>query len=292
MPATWTATSLIALTFGGFSAYDVAERPEAAPARAKETRAQPAHVTPRLVLGAGPLIPGQVAELGIHLNIEPGWHVYWDGQNDTGLPISAKFRLPAGFEAGPIRWPAPHRHLAAGGILDHIYEEHVTLIVPVRVPADANFGPATLGVDLDWLVCKRVCLPEDGQVDLVVMIGRAGDKPGPTSEAKLLDEARARLPKPLPEGSSAPSAAWKGDRLILTGRAGGRVEFYPGPSCSRVADLVESGVSEAGRLELGFESRPPLRAEGVLAVWPAGGGRAEYFAIDLAQPGAAAPEAK
>jgi len=282
MNSTWCkATVLIALIASSSVAYGStgSRAPRSAPAG--EPR-----VVARLVAAASPLIPGEVTDLGVHLDIEPGWHVYWDGINDTGMPVTFSVHFPEGYGALPTLWPAPRRHIAKGGILDHIYEDEVTLIVPVRVPSGAQPGSSiTLAMDLEWLVCKNVCLPESGHVEITLPVGRADSSSARTPEAPLFAKTRARLPRPLPADQSRAGAAWQEGALVLTGRPGGRVEFYPGPACKPVLDLIQAGASDDGRLVLQFdEDGPPARAEGIFAVWPAGGGEAEYYRIDLANP--------
>ena len=48
--------------------------------------------------------------------MQPGWHVYWNGRNDTGTPVRITLTVPEGFAAGDVLWPAPVRHVAAGEI--------------------------------------------------------------------------------------------------------------------------------------------------------------------------------
>ena len=54
--------------------------------------------------------PGTSFDLGVLLEMEEGWHVYWRNNGDSGGPTRVEWMLPAGFEAGPLRWPAPHKY--------------------------------------------------------------------------------------------------------------------------------------------------------------------------------------
>ncbi|MCC6679020.1 MAG: hypothetical protein IT436_17985 [Phycisphaerales bacterium] len=285
MHSTWSkATVLIALTALSIAAYGASNRTltTAGVQQPAERR-----VVARLVTAKTPLVPGEIAEIGIHLTIQPGWHIYWDGQNDTGLPVMYEARFPEGFEPQPILWPAPMRHVGKGDILDHIYEDQVTLIVPVRVPRSAAAGTEiTLEMDLSWLVCKNVCLPEESSVKVRLPVGATGADQARTAESMLIDRTRALLPRPMPKDRSVAAADWQGSTLILTGHPGQRIEFYPGPASARVADLVRTGASTTGRLELRFEGPAPARAQGVLAVWPDADGPAQYYQVELNPPAA------
>lgn len=285
MHSAWFSTTvLIFLTTSFINAYGGGDL--ASPAEAL----QPAQkrVSARLVTGQTPLIAGTIAEIGIHLTIQSGWHIYWDGQNDTGLPVTYTARFPEGFEPLPILWPAPDRHAGEGEILDHIYENQVTLIVPVRIPASAAGSTATLAMDLSWLVCKNVCLPEEAAVELKLPVAAAGASQAPTAEAALIAKTHARLPRPMPTDPSVASVRWDGGTLTLTGRAGQRIEFYPGAGSAPVKDLIKSGAGRDGRLTLRFESPPP-RIVGVLAVWPGGDAAPEFYQVDTSGPAGAGP---
>lgn len=231
----------------------------------------------RLIAAQTPLIAGQTAELGIDLAITPGWHVYWNGQNDTGLPVTFTPHFPQGVEPGSILWPGPMRHVGKGDILDHIYEDHVTLIVPVKIADDVPAGPVTLTMDLSWLVCKNVCLPEEATVELTIPVAAADGTTQPTPEASLFERTRARLPRPIPADGSIITTSWRDRTLHVTSTAGGRIEFYPGPESSGIHDLINTGVSDVGRLALQFTDDDAPRARGVVALWPAAGGDPVYY---------------
>jgi hypothetical protein len=46
-------------------------------------------------------VPGRILTLGWRFRIDEGWHLYWHGLSDTGVPPSFALTLPAGWEAGP-----------------------------------------------------------------------------------------------------------------------------------------------------------------------------------------------
>src|SRR3954454_15323756 len=71
------------------------------------------HVTAELVAEQQALVPGQTTTVALRLAIEPGWHTYWRNPGESGLPTTLEWRLPPGYAAGSIAWPAP-RALPAG----------------------------------------------------------------------------------------------------------------------------------------------------------------------------------
>jgi DsbC/DsbD-like thiol-disulfide interchange protein len=153
-------------------------------------------VKPRLIAEPSGLEPGKTTWIGVHFEIQPEWHIYWNGLNDTGFEPRVKWSLPEGLTAGEMLWPAPKRKVAAGFILDHIYEDEVTLLVPIAVSEDfAAKGPLELKAKLEWLVCQEACIPEEAEVKLSLPVGPG--KPANPDDAKLMETSRARLPKPV-----------------------------------------------------------------------------------------------
>ena len=139
------------------------------------------------------LTPGDTLILGVSFTIEKDWHLYGNAANDTGYPIHVTPKLPPGYVALDLLWPAPKRHISPGDILDHVYEERVTLLLPVVVPADARIGDRVeLKAHLDWLVCRDLCLPESADVAVRLPV-RAIAAPN-MAAAPLFAETRARLP--------------------------------------------------------------------------------------------------
>ena len=70
----------------------------------------PGHAFTRLIAETTMLSPGETCTLGVAFDIEPGWHLFWNGTNDTGYPISVSLDLPPRLPRGraPVaRSPAP-----------------------------------------------------------------------------------------------------------------------------------------------------------------------------------------
>src|SRR5689334_12521666 len=53
--------------------------------------------------------PGATFNVGVLLEIAPGWHVYWTNPGDSGLATEVKFQFPEGFKVGDLRYPTPSR---------------------------------------------------------------------------------------------------------------------------------------------------------------------------------------
>ena len=53
------------------------------------------------------IAPGERFTVVLRETMREGWHTYWINPGDSGEPTSLTWRLPAGFHAGEIQWPAP-----------------------------------------------------------------------------------------------------------------------------------------------------------------------------------------
>ena len=153
-------------------------------------------VTAELVAESRTIVPGQTLQLGVHLEMKPGWHTYWQNGGDAGLPTTIQWDLPEGFVAGPIEWPVPHRYVESGDIVTYGYADEVTLLVAMNVPADVEVGEAiTLKAQVEWLQCKSLCVPGEATVSLRLPVARHSELD--PAAAPLFAAAREHLPRPV-----------------------------------------------------------------------------------------------
>jgi thiol:disulfide interchange protein/DsbC/DsbD-like thiol-disulfide interchange protein len=114
---------------------------------------------------------GKPVWVGLQLAHQPGWHTYWKNSGDSGLPTQLQWTLPQGVTAGDIAWPVPKK-IPVGSLANYGYDGTVLLPVPLTIAPD--FKPSLLGRSLEvklhanWLVCKKECIPEEGDFTLDV----------------------------------------------------------------------------------------------------------------------------
>ncbi|RYF18814.1 MAG: protein-disulfide reductase [Comamonadaceae bacterium] len=139
--------------------------------------------------------PGKPLWVGLQITHQPEWHTYWKNSGDSGLPTELTWTLPAGLVAGDIAWPVPKK-IPIGNLANYGYEDTVLLPVPLTVTQD--FKPSPLSGDLEirlranWLVCKKECIPEQGEFRLKLPVR------GTTAlHAQAFEGAFARQPKPV-----------------------------------------------------------------------------------------------
>jgi thiol:disulfide interchange protein DsbD len=222
----------------------------------------------RLVAERSHLVPGEEAWIGVSFELRPKWHLYWNGRNETGGPPEVKLQLPEGFTAGEILWPAPHRLVQPGDILDHVYEDRVTLMVPVRVPAEARAGStARITAELSWMVCKDVCMLGEASDDISLPIGTRAQA-RPSADARLFEEARSRIPKAPPKENSPFTLEWKDGAAVITAPGAQKVSFYPGPEAGGFESFLRDGEAKGERLVIKINPflDGPVRLAGVLEI--------------------------
>ena len=146
------------------------------------------------------VVQGKPLWVGLQLRHQPDWHTYWKNPGDSGLATVLDWTLPAGVSAGEIGWPVPHL-LRIGNLANYGYEGTLLLSVPLTIGPD--FKPSALGGDLEvklkasWLVCRKECIPEDGEFALRLPLRSATALNGAQFEA-----AFAAQPRPVLSGTA------------------------------------------------------------------------------------------
>lgn len=244
---------------------------------------QDAPVAARLLWPAEALVRGRQNMLGVRFVLAEGWHLYWPGQNDSGLPVSLEPEVPAGLQVGAPLWPAPERHVAPGDVLDHVVHDTLLLLLPVHVPADAPLGDATLRLRVDWVVCREACLMDGADLQLTLPVVDEDDRPAArAADAERIAAARAALPGPPP---SDLTLARDGEHIVLRVPRAKSLQFFPAEDGLPLADILATCVASGDTLRLrpDLRRRGPSRLRGVLAI-TAGDGPILTVHIDRAVP--------
>jgi thiol:disulfide interchange protein/DsbC/DsbD-like thiol-disulfide interchange protein len=258
--------------------------------------ARTGHVAAELVAEQTALVPGATTTVALRLAIDSGWHTYWRNPGESGLPTTLAWRLPSGYAAGDIVWPAP-RALPAGPLVNFGYQGDVLHLVSIAVPADAKPGSeATLGARADWLVCRETCIPEGADLTLTLPVAARAD-----ADSRWQGEfaaARDAVPRPLPDGWRAnATASGSMIRLELVPAVAsdpGRVRFFAERE-ARIEPSAPQAMTRAdGRIELALPVAHDLapgfaRLQGVVTAergFAAGGNAIRAIALDVPLAGA------
>ncbi len=223
------------------------------------------HATPRLVAERPVAMPGETIWLAIDFTIDEGWHTYWPGINDTGFALDTTIETSRNVEVGEPVWAAPHRTISPGDILDHTFDEHMTVLLPLTVLPEARLGDQiTLKINGRWLVCQSACVLESADLAITIPVSDALSKPSREVVA-LFERARERIPEPVTDETPA-EIKLSGNTLRITSNIARSLAFYPWDDSREPRDLLTQGASETGTLVIEFrESDKPVR--GILEVW-------------------------
>ncbi|MDP3136900.1 MAG: protein-disulfide reductase DsbD family protein [Burkholderiaceae bacterium] len=182
------------------------------------------------------ILPGATLWLGLQLTHKPEWHTYWKNSGDSGLPTQLEWHLPPGVSAGEIVWPVPKK-IPIGNLANYGYEN--TVLLPVPLTISSEFRPAALQDSLEvrlkasWLVCRKECIPEDGEFALRIPL-----KGSTAIDGAAFDAALAAAPRAL-EGTARIAIA--GDRLQVSVNGlptlwqGRQLAFFP-----ETAEVIET----------------------------------------------------
>ncbi len=155
------------LTMASVLATPRAHAIESAPLVSKRT-------TVTLVSDVESVAPGKPFRVALRIRLADGWHTYWKNPGDAGASPEIDLTLPPGATAGPIAWATPRR-LQEGPLMTYAYTGEV-LFPRVITPA-AGDGPFRVVAKATWLVCKDICIPEEGEFTLDLPAGTATPSP-------------------------------------------------------------------------------------------------------------------
>ena len=171
------------------------------------------------------LAPGKPMWLGLKLTHQPQWHTYWKNPGDSGLPTELQWTLPPGAQAGAIAWPVP-RKFPLGNLANYGYEGTVLLPVPLQLAPGFDAAQLNVRLKASWLVCRRECIPQEGE--FAVQWPTRGSL---AAHAPAFEAALAAQPRALPAQDSRITVEGQSLKLELAGlpaaAQGQRLEFFP-----------------------------------------------------------------
>ncbi|MFM8654923.1 MAG: protein-disulfide reductase DsbD domain-containing protein, partial [Verrucomicrobiota bacterium] len=213
---------------------------------------------------------------------------YWKNPGDSGMAPTVQWKLPEGYTAGPLQFPLPEKILAPP-LVTYGYEMETLLLTEITPPAGQPLpAKIKIGADLDWLVCKEICLPGKASLDLNV-----------SSQSKdnidlqgLFDEIRRELPVHVPGISVQGKLSGGFLALKVTGVTGpGSLSFFPNEGDYadefKPAPTEHSGTTSVLRVPLKEKATVPGTISGILIAenaWDSSGHRTLEFSFTQKSP--------
>lgn len=168
---------------------------------------------------------GKPVWVALQLAHIPDWHTYWKNSGDSGLPTQLEWTLPAGVTAGEIAWPTPKK-IPIGTLANYGYEGTVLLPVPLTVAPGFNAANLDIQLKASWLVCKKECIPQEGDFSLQIPV-----RSSTGSSSSLFAAAFAASPQPLAATGSQVQVGAKSIQVALAGLParlqGKTLDFFP-----------------------------------------------------------------
>ena len=101
--------------------------------------------------------------------MEKDWHTYWENPGDAGEGAVIKWSLPDGVSSSEILWPGPER-IPVDPLMTFGYNNEVILLTKISTSDKIDF-PIELNAQVSWFTCKDICIPQDGNVSIVINEG-------------------------------------------------------------------------------------------------------------------------
>lgn len=146
----------------------------------------------KIVVDSYSLEKSRSLPIGILIELEKDWHIYWRNSGDTGIPTSIEFDLPEGISISEIQWPVP-KVFEYDGLASFGYERQVLLIAELIIPENFKLNSVSVTANIKSLICKDVCIPFNTTVSKEIKLTNAFS---PEEEiTKLFAQTRESLPE-------------------------------------------------------------------------------------------------
>jgi len=202
-----------------------------------------AHCTAKLVSEEKSIAPQKSFALGLHLEIEEGWHSYWSNPGDSGAPPKFDWILPAGFSVEGPFYTAPER-LNVGDLTSFGYSKEAFYRFEIRNSLkDLPQEPPSLILDAEWLVCEKTCVPAKHRFEIKLPVKTEAE---PSEDAPLVARFQNLLPSPM----DMESIEWKESpekvQIKLTLKEPGELlDVFP--SVDWLVDLKKPSIQMSGK---------------------------------------------
>lgn len=192
----------------------------------------------RLIGGGG---AGDSRWLGLTMDLNPGWKIFWRSPGAPGLPPVMDWQGSRNLKSARIVWPAPEI-FTSFGFRARGFGGRFTL--PIRATVRNANATLKARVAVLYQLCKDVCIPVEATLALAV--------PPKAAPHPAIVAARARVPKPAGDGFAVWRAERRGRRLTVGIRHRNRAFASPvilveAPKKVRLGRTVPLPPDSAGR---------------------------------------------
>ena len=101
--------------------------------------------------------------IGVRLEMQEGWHTYWENPGDSGSPFDATWEVAQGMIVENVEWPTPIT-IPYPPLMTFGYEGDV--VFPFKVFRAIDSDLSSITVDFNFLICADICIPEKASLTL------------------------------------------------------------------------------------------------------------------------------
>jgi thiol:disulfide interchange protein DsbD len=146
----------------------------------------------KIIVDSYSLEKSRSVPIGILIELEKDWHIYWRNSGDTGIPTSIEFDLPEGITVSEIKWPVP-KVFEFDGLASFGYEKQVLLLTELTIPENYQSNSLSVTAKLKSLICKDVCIPFNATVSKEIIL--MNNFPADDDFSTLFAQTRNNLPE-------------------------------------------------------------------------------------------------
>ena len=126
--------------------------------------------------------------LGLEYKLNEGWKTYWQSPGEGGFPQEINFSNSKNIESVELEWPTPDIFEILG-MKSIGYSNNV--IFPLKVTFIDEFKSSILALDINYLVCKDICIPGNAHLELNIPSGKSNL----TQHSFILEKAISNIPQ-------------------------------------------------------------------------------------------------
>ena len=126
------------------------------------------HVSLELISSVNSIPKENNLHLGLYFKLDPGWKIYWKYPGKAGYPPNIDWTKSKNIKDLEILWPKPEKFKILG--MESIgYSKEV--ILPIKLILENNNEELLVNFDVDYLTCKKICIPFNDNLILNIPIG-------------------------------------------------------------------------------------------------------------------------
>jgi DsbC/DsbD-like thiol-disulfide interchange protein len=148
----------------------------------------------KIIVDSYSLEKSRSVPIGILIDLEKDWHIYWRNPGDSGMPTAIDFEIPEGVSISEIEWLVPNV-FEYEGLASYGYDGQILLIAELNVPESFVSNSITVSAKIKSLICKDVCIPFNTNVSKKIKLTNSFSAEEEIS--KLFAQTRKSLPEAI-----------------------------------------------------------------------------------------------